>query len=182
MSSCPRCSALVSASQEYCVECGLRLPRTGRFGPARTPKRHVAIPLLLTLVVAATGATAAIVLTRETHSTPRAVVATGGSLDVGTPTTPKALAPWPEGTDAWSIVLTSIPKPHGRSAARAIASEATQRGLPRVGILDSSRYASLHPGYWTVFTGVYDTEPDANGALLRARTVVKTARAQRISR
>ena len=106
----------------------------------------------------------------------------GGSVAIAKATTPEALASWPTGTDAWSIVLASIPKQQGRPAARALADEARQRGLPRVGILDSDRYASLHPGYWIVFTGVYETEPDANGALLHARTVAKTARTQRISR
>ena len=138
--------------------------------------------LLLTLVVAVAGAATAILLTRDAHSAPQAIVATGGSAVIENTTAPNTLALWPEGTDAWSIVLASIPKPQGRRAARAIADEARQRGLPRVGILDSNRYASLHPGYWIVFTGVYETEPDANGALLHAQSVAKTARTQRVSR
>lgn len=180
--SCPRCSATVTASQEYCVECGHRLPAEGRLGPPPPPRRRIALPLLLTLVVAAAGAAAAILLTRDAHSASTVIVATGGSVAIGKAAAPDALAVWPAGTDAWSIVLASIPKQQGRPAARSIADEARQRGLPRVGILDSSRYASLHPGYWIVFTGVYETEPDANGALLHARTVAKTARTQRISK
>ena len=180
--SCPRCNATVSAGQEYCVECGLRLPVAGRLGPMPPPRRRVALPLLLALAVATGGTTAAILLTREAHSAPQVIVATGGSVAIAKTAVPEALATWPEGTDAWSIVLASIPKRQGRTAARAIADEARQRGLPRVGILDSNRYASLHPGYWIVFTGVYETEPDANGALLHARAVTKTARTQRVSR
>jgi hypothetical protein len=180
--SCPRCSATVRPTQEYCVECGLRLPTGGRLGPAPAPGRRIALPLLLTLVVAVAGAITAILLTRDAHSATKAVVATGGSIVVTKAPAAPALALWPAGTDAWTIVLASIPKQQGRPAARALADEARQRGLPRVGVLDSNRYASLHPGYWTVFTGVYETEPDANGALLRARTVAKTARTQRISK
>ncbi len=180
--SCPRCSATIAASQEYCVECGFRLPIEGRLGPSPRPDRRVVLPLLLTLAVAAVGAASAILLTRDARSAPTVIVATGGSVVIGTPKPPNPLAAWPAGTDAWSIVLASIPKRQGHPAARVIADEATQRGLPRVGILDSDRYASLHPGYWIVFTGVYETEPDANGALLRARTVAKTARTQRVSR
>lgn len=160
----------------------MRLPAAARLGPTPAPKRRVALPLFVTLVVAAGGAMAAILLTREAHAAPDAIVATGGSVVVAKAPAPTALAAWPAGTDAWSIVLASIPKTQGRPAARAIADEARQRGLPRVGILDSDRYASLHPGYWIVFTGVYETEPDANGALLHARTVAKTARTQRVSR
>jgi hypothetical protein len=160
----------------------MRLPATARLGPVPPPKRRLALPLFLTFVVAVAGAAAAILLTREAHATPNAIVATGGSVLAGKTRTPTALAAWPTGTNAWSIVLASIPKTQGRPPARAIADEARQRGLPRVGILDSDRYASLHPGYWIVFTGVYETEPDANGALLHARTVAKTARTQRVNR
>lgn len=178
---CPRCGAAIAASQEYCVECGLRLPRAGRLGPLPTPERRVALPLAMTLAAAVGGAVAAIVLTRDGHAAAPAIVATGGSVVTSAPTAPSALAAWPSGTDAWSIVLASIPKLQGRPAASAIADEAKQRGLPRVGVLDSDRYASLHPGYWLVVTGVYETEPDANGALQHARTVIKTARVQRVS-
>jgi hypothetical protein len=179
--SCPRCGARLTESQEYCVECGLRLPVLGRFGPPPDSPRRIALPLLLTLGIAAAGAVAAIALTREAHSAPPAIVATGGSIPVARAAAPGALAPWPAGKDGWSIVLLSIPKSQGQAAARALAHEARQRGLPRVGILDSNRYASLHPGYWIVFTGVYETEADANGALLGAREVSKAARTQRIS-
>jgi hypothetical protein len=178
---CPRCNAPVAPSQEYCVECGLRLPRAGRLGPLPAPESRLALPLALTLVAAVAGAVVAILLTRDTQTAPQAIPATGGSVLAKAPTGKKALAIWPSGTDAWSIVLISIPKAEGRPAARSIADQALQRGLPRVGILDSSRFASLHPGYWMVFTGVYETAPDANSVLQNARAVVKTARVQRIT-
>ena len=54
----------------------------------------------------------------------------------------------------------------GRSRGRARRARARAReGLPQVGVLDSSRYASLHPGYWIVFSGVYATEAEATSAL-----------------
>lgn len=180
--ACPRCAAAVSSSQEYCLSCGLRLPGGGRLGIPPAERRRVALPLLLSLAVAGAGAALAIVLTRDTHSAPAVIVATGGSVIPRATTTPNALAQWPAGTDAWSIILASIPKAEGHAAAGALAAVAIQRGLVRVGILDSDRYASLHPGYWMVFTGVYETEPDANGALLHARSVSKTARVQHISK
>jgi hypothetical protein len=108
-------------------------------------------------------------------------VATGGSVTVTSEKTGPAFASWPADTDAWTIVLQSIPKKSGRGNAVAIAEAAKERKLPRVGILDSGRFASLHPGYWTVFTGVYETQPDATGALQQARAVVKTARVQHVS-
>ena len=44
-----------------------------------------------------------------------------------------------------------------------------------VGILDSSRYASLHPGYYVIFQGVYADEAAASSALQRARSVFPSA-------
>jgi hypothetical protein len=47
--------------------------------------------------------------------------------------------------------------------------------LRRVGVLNSSRYASLHPGYYVVFTGIFETEAEAASALQRARAVFPAA-------
>ena len=144
-------------------------------------QRRLRVPLLLTLVAASGGAVAAIAATRDEKTAPPPIVATGGNVVATRPESGPALALWPPKTDAWTIVLQSIPKAQGRADAVSVATAARQRGLPRVGILDSGRFASLHPGYFTVFTGVYDTQPDANGALQQARTVVKTARVQRVT-
>jgi hypothetical protein len=179
--TCPRCGASGAETQEYCLTCGLRLPGAGRFGFVPLRERRVALPLLVTLVAAAGGAVAAIASTRDASAPAPAIVATGGSVTVAQPTSAPVAAGWPADTDAWTIVLQSIRKDKGRAEANSVAAAARKRGLPRVGILDSGRFASLHPGYWTVFTGVYETQPDANGALQQARTVVKTAHVQRVS-
>ena len=179
--NCPRCNGVAAETQEYCLQCGLRLPGTGRFGAVPLEERRIGWALLIAFVAAAAGAVAAIAATRDEKAPAPPIVATGGSVVATRPASGPALALWPAKTDAWTIVLQSIPKAQGRSDAVSVASAARQRGLPRVGILDSGRYASLHPGYWMVFTGVYDTQPDANGALQQARTVVKTARVQRVS-
>ena len=55
------------------------------------------------------------------------------------------------------------------------AKKARDGGLRRVGVLDSSRYASLHPGYYVIFHGVFETEAEASSALQRARAVFPTA-------
>jgi hypothetical protein len=90
------------------------------------------------------------------------------------PANPAAVT-WPRKQRGWTIVLLSLPQANGRSAAAAKATEARQGGLRRVGVLDSSRYASLHPGYYVVFTGIYDTEAEASSALQRAKAVFPTA-------
>ena len=90
------------------------------------------------------------------------------------PANPAAIS-WPRNQRGWTIVLVSLPQSSGRSAAAARATAARTGGLRRVGVLDSSRYASLHPGYYVVFTGVFDTEAEAASALQRARAVFPAA-------
>jgi hypothetical protein len=82
---------------------------------------------------------------------------------------------WPRGQRGWTIVLLSLPQANGRAAAAAKAAEARRGGLRRVGVLDSSNYASLHPGYYVVFTGVFESEPEVASALQRAKAVVPGA-------
>jgi len=80
--TCPRCAAAVAGTQEYCLECGLRLPGTGRFGIVPLRERRIALPLLVALVAAAGGAVAAIAATRDTGLQPLPIVATGGSIEL----------------------------------------------------------------------------------------------------
>jgi hypothetical protein len=62
----------------------------------------------------------------------------------------------------------------------ARAKTARRKGLSQVGVLDSSRYASLHPGYWIVFSGVYSSEAEATSALEDARAASRTAVVRRV--
>ena len=41
--------------------------------------------------------------------------------------------------------------------------------LNQVGVIDSSRFASLQPGYYVVFTGVYGSKADADAAVATVR-------------
>jgi hypothetical protein len=90
------------------------------------------------------------------------------------PANPAAIT-WPRDRRGWTIVLLSLPQSNGRDAAAAQAKRARDGGLRRVGVLDSSQYASLHPGYYVVFQGVYASEAEASSSLQRARTVFPTA-------
>ncbi len=64
----------------------------------------------------------------------------------------------------WTIVLDSLPATNGRAGAVGEAKRRSAAGLDEVGVLDSSRFASLHPGYYVVFSGIYDTPRRARGA------------------
>ena len=210
---CPRCDAVAQTGQEYCLDCGTRLPQTTA-GPVARASATVAerhdwagtwlVPTLLGLVIAVLGTGAAIAISGEGEEQTAISTATGGSLTVtgGTPTLtapepttapaettappPATSAPppppvnptaisWPRDRRGWTIVLLSLPQQNGRDAAAAQAKKARDGGLRRVGVLDSSRYASLHPGYYVVFQGVFDSEAEASSALQRARTVFPTA-------
>jgi hypothetical protein len=72
---------------------------------------------------------------------------------------------WPAGARGWTIVLGSYPVTTGKTAALASADRAARSDLPDVGLLDSSNYASLHPGYYVVFSGMYASEAEAQAAL-----------------
>jgi hypothetical protein len=50
------------------------------------------------------------------------------------------------------------------------AQKAVKAGLPDVGVLTSSRYTSLHPGYFVVFSGIFDARAQADSTLSAARS------------
>ncbi len=67
-------------------------------------------------------------------------------------------ARWPTGFAGFTVALAS--DVIGSDAVGAVA-KARTAGLRRVGVLRSDRYASLTPGYWFVFSGVYATAGEA---------------------
>ena len=177
MTPCPRCpGAEVAAGQEYCLECGLRLPGVSRLGAAadepavaRAPARRRGSRRGRAAPPPRSGST------RDTATATTIVTATGGSELARVPTvTTSTLTDWPQ-RSGWTNVLVSIPKVDGRDEALARAEQARRRGLRQVGVLDSSRYASLHPGYWVVFAGVYTSEPEATSRLREAKGVQRGA-------
>jgi hypothetical protein len=76
---------------------------------------------------------------------------------------------WPADENGWTIVLVSYPKTTGRPSALATAARGAKSGLRQVGILDSGRYASLQPGYYVVFSGIYASKADADAGVGTAR-------------
>jgi hypothetical protein len=155
-------------------------------------------PSLLALVVAALAASAAILWTREaeggatrtlvgdTSQLPTTVAAIPETTDASTLTAPTAttettdtttttgrtsrrsLIEWPRGRSGWTVVIASVPTSGGRQPAVARAREALDAGLEQVGVLDSARFSSLHPGYYVVFSGVYATLDEAQNAASEA--------------
>ena len=86
-----------------------------------------------------------------------------------TTTNPSGTISWPVGRDGHTVILRSVPVAEGRSAADQAAEDALDAGLPQVGVLNSSDYSSLNPGYYATFTGIYNTADEAVNAVPRAR-------------
>jgi hypothetical protein len=142
---------------------------------------------LLGLVVAVAGAAVAVAATGRSGGQPTILTAMGGfATSPSTETLPASsaggagLVEWPAGQDGWTIALATLPQSGGKPAALARARRARKAGLPGVGLLDTSQYASLHPGYWLVFTGSYTSEAEATSALQSARSFSHTAGVRRI--
>ena len=188
MRECPRCGAALVRGQEYCLECGARLRGAETLGGVGDSGRGWILRTALALGVALAGAALAVAATDGGNDVRELVTATGGFATIPQSTTLPAPdegraarnAPWPAGEDGWTVVLTSVPQTSGRGVAVARAAQARKRGLASVGILDSSQYASLHPGYWVVFSGVYGSEAEATSQLQPARRFARTASVRRI--
>lgn len=187
MTTCPRCGEPSARGQEYCLECGVRLPTFGP-GGITGPASGWVLRAAIAAVIALIGTAAAVAATGRSASEPEVITATGGFATVPTSSTlpsptgtgPSGILDWPVGEDGWTLALASHPQTGGRRVAVAQARKARARGLSQVGVLDSSRYASLHPGYWIVFTGIYSSEAEAASALEAARRVSRTAAVRRV--
>src|SRR2546423_1691389 len=94
--TCPRCGAPRTPAQEYCVECGLRLPDVT--GTVPTLRRRWVRRLgwypgdwiwlsMLTFLVAAAGAGAAILITKKDNANTGTTFVATTSVSVAEPTT-----------------------------------------------------------------------------------------------
>jgi hypothetical protein len=91
------------------------------------------------------------------------------------------LIEWPQGQNGWTIVLASIPESSGRGGATRVGRDALAAGLTDVGVLNSSEFSSLHPGYFVVFSGIYSSESEARGAIDAATSSYPQAYARQIT-
>ena len=181
MNACPRCGEDIGLGQEYCLECGARIPGPHPHDAGRDPGRGWVRRALLGLLVAVAGAAVAVAATTETGGQPKLLTATGGFASAPAETgtddggAPAGIVEWPATQEGWTIALATLPQSGGKKAATARAREARGSGLETVGLLDTSLFASLHPGYWLVFSGVYSSEAEATSSLPPARRFARTA-------
>ena len=75
---------------------------------------------------------------------------------------------WPDGVNAWTVVLASEATRGLAEAAVEKAKRVPSRGL-NIGILRSAEYTSLRPGFWVAFAGQFDSVDEAQQAAARYR-------------
>jgi hypothetical protein len=209
--ACPRCGEQYEAYQEYCLECGARLPGSYTFGrtvstggPSQPWLWATLAALLLVALVAGaivaiaasgddeerggiSGASGTLSGTEGFGGTGLEPVPAGTGAGEAPPPPPgggaetggdggggggaaggggqTAPIEWPAGQDGFTVVLASVAAEAGRGGATAVARQAIEAGVPDVGVLDSSEFSSLRPGYYVVFSGVYGTIGEAEAAL-----------------
>lgn len=126
----------------------------------------LAVILILGVLIGRTGQGG------STQSAP--VMATTGLPTASTPTTSTSTstttvafeADWPTGKEGFTIELATLPKDTTDGAAVETAkTDILAKGAPEVGALDSDEFASLPPGNYVLYSGVYDTKADAEAAL-----------------
>lgn len=165
---CPRCGSALAPEQEWCLECGAETGMTIAPPPSwRGPVLLVGallavavIALVLALVELSRDAEQVAEQPAATPAAPVAPTATPEATTVPPASTTPAIAEWPAGTTAWTIVLESSAT---REAADARAEELAGQSVA-VGVLDSNDFSSLEPDRFVVFSGQYDSRRAADQA------------------
>ena len=185
--SCAVCGAPLAADQRYCLSCGTRRgePRVSLEGPpqsatpaaAPTPSRPADVsPLAAVIGIALLGGMLLIgvLIGRGANDDPPpAPVVEIGEPGTAAPTTPSGestggeiASEWPQGTDGFTIQITTVSKegatPESVDAARE---QAVSDGAIDAAVLDSDLYSSLPPGNYVIYSGVYTERQSAEVAL-----------------
>lgn len=135
-----------------------RPPRASR------PRSEIVLIAALGLLLVAGGALAAVTLTggSEPADAPPAAVSVTSTSTVTRPDS--TASGWPGGT-GYTVFLASMRRLAG---ARLKQQQALDAGL-QAGILRTSDFTSLTPGYWGVFSGTYSTRNAAAARVAAAR-------------
>jgi hypothetical protein len=177
---CPRCGNELAPDQEWCLSCGADVGTT--IAPPPSWRGPIALVIALLAIAAVAIVLALVELAGDAEqvsqqpaaqtpaatttpapaatATPESVTIPPATADEGAGGTPE-IADWPEGKDAWTVVLESAAT---QTAAESRANELAAQGVP-VGILNSDGYSSIEPGRFVVFSGQYDSKRAADQAL-----------------
>ena len=97
------------------------------------------------------------------------VVRVGGAAPTAAGTSKQASnttvkSDWPSGKEGWTVELQELPKDDASKVAAA-KQDATDKGAPDVGLLDTDQFESLPPGNFIVYSGRFDSKAKATAAL-----------------
>lgn len=73
--------------------------------------------------------------------------------------TTSASGDWPEGRNGWTVIVAGYPNDQSRAQQRA--ADVQEDGFADSGVLFSSEYTSLCPGFYVVYSGVFSAESEA---------------------
>ena len=100
----------------------------------------------------------------------------------GQPVAQEFTSDWPAGKDGYTVQLRTLPKDGTDVAAvQAAKSEAQSKGAPEVGALDSDEFASLDPGDYVVYAGVFNSRKQAPRELRGLKDEFAGAKVVRVS-
>jgi hypothetical protein len=208
---CAGCGAALAEDQRYCLSCGARRaePRVAyqevlaRVAPAGGPAEPaagapardwtpmialgalggLALVLVIGVLIGKTGfgdsrASAPQVI----RVGPSAGVASAPGTSLASATAGSFESDWPSGRSGYTVELGVLPKSGTDATAVAKAkSDATAKGAPAVGALDSDAFKSLPGGKYVVYSGVFSTKAQAAAALKKLKAKFTSAQVVQVS-
>lgn len=166
-------------------------PATTPVPPPSEPRglTPLAVVLALSAVVVALGLGVVLGRGGDSGPAPKAQVITvngGGGAAAPTGAGDAGIAEftsdWPQDKEGWTVQLQTLPKDGTQPAAVAAAkTDAEGKGAADVGALDSDEYASLDPGSYVVYAGVFTGKAAATKALKKLKRDFPGAKVVKVS-
>ena len=150
-------------------------PETGPTTGSLPPDTTFTAPTDTTGTAIDTGTSGFDTVTGPSPTTPGDT--TTSSAPTTTDTPPTGASDWPAGTTAWTAILSSLGT---ESAAQAAKTKLEGEG-EQAGVLFSSDFPDLRPGYYVVFSGQYDGRSAAVAQATKLRAQFPGAYARQIS-
>ncbi|HEY8002412.1 MAG TPA: zinc ribbon domain-containing protein [Solirubrobacterales bacterium] len=203
---CPSCGAPLAADQRYCLSCGTRrgeprvtpaaasAPAPGPEAAASPPGRPADVsPLAAVIGIALLGGMLLIGVLigrggANDEPAPAPVIQVGEGTTTATSSegggtgTAAVTSEWPQGTDGFTIQLTTVSKDGATTeTVDAAKQKAVSDGAADAAVLDSDLYASLPPGNYVIYSGVYTDRRSAEVALKGLRKSFPSAAVVEVS-
>ncbi len=118
-------------------------------------------------------------------ATPPQVITVAGPASPGSSSSPAAEATftssWPSGTNGYTVQLQTLASGTTVSAVQAAKSAASAKGAKAVGALASEEFTSLTAGSYVIYSGVYNTQAEAQKALAGVKQSFPSAKVIKVA-